>query len=77
MLIACTGGISLANIWVSAHVSPIFWVKNWHIGMAGVEDMLFKLSKPNQCKEQGNTVSFYCKREKRKKLKYIVLSDIF
>ena len=78
----CSFHVQRGSVWQIfwfLHVSPISWVKNRHIGMAGVEDTLFKLNKPNQCKEEGNTVSFYCRREKqaKKSLKYIVLSDIF
>lgn len=49
--------------------------------MAGVEEMLFKLKKSNQLLEQGNTVSFYYKCEKKKKaknaLRYELLNDLF
>lgn len=80
MLISCAEGMRLGNIWVSECVSPFSWVKSWHIGMAGVEEMLFKLKKSNQLLEQGNTVSFYYKCEKKKAknaLKYELLNDLF
>jgi len=72
-----TEGISLANIWVSADVSPSSWVKSWRIGMAGVEKMLFKLKKPTQTACKAVSFHYQSKKKANNTFMYAVLSDVF
>lgn len=54
----CSFHVQKGSGWVIfgfLNVSSFSWVKSWHIGMAGVEEMLFKLKKPNQLLDQGNS----------------------